>query len=136
MEVYSWERHLSDGEWMMKRLVNSYPRLSNHWAMHNDLPGDTPHFHVWAKQEHPYANHGAEIFSYIEPPFSCPSYVGKYSSTKEHLGHVSSNHPEMHCISFGPSGLFLLPICFMYGVFAYIIGTATENLLTHIYSCI
>ena len=44
----------------------------------------------WYKK-HTQIIHGAGIFTYIETPFLWPSFVGKYTSTMDHLGLKKSD---------------------------------------------
>jgi len=50
--------------------------------------------------------HGAGIFTYIYPSnVKWPSFVGKYSSTMEHMGHFKTNQQQRFGFFFGDDDL-------------------------------
>ena len=75
---------------------------------------------------YPYANHGAGIWIPTFAPFLWPSFVGKYSSTMEHMGTCNGqdkdspiNHDGMtiaHPMSLD-HGTYLVIDCFFQSVF-------------------
>ena len=60
---------------------------NSHWANEDDGDEDDEY-------SYPYANHGAGIWIPTFAQHKSPSFVGKYTSTMEHLGYVYDDSDE------------------------------------------